>query len=178
MNSEDVLDSWFYRGFLPVSCIFWEICNVLEFLRNLLFSHSSISGTDYLKGMIQKQTDNSPCLETPAPVVTDDQNERSCPEELEEEEDLFGRKAKKQSPDAMQWLQQFLSYPVSEFSNEILEWPKLKDIFLELNTAMPSSAASERFFSAASQIFLPRRSRINDCNFQKQLICKVNCSFA
>ena len=127
-------------------------------------------GTDYLKAMIQKRLDKNPCPTMSAPTVTEDSSV--------EAEDFFGRKSKNKRPDAIQHLQHFLNYPVSESADEILQWPQLKDIFLELNTAMPSSAASERLFSAASQIFLPRRSRINDCNFQNQLICKVNSSFA
>jgi hypothetical protein len=122
--------------------------------------------------MIKKQIDST---SAPTVTLTDDQNERSCPDEFE---DLFGRKSKQKGPDPMQQLQHFLSLPVSQSANEILQWPQLKDIFLELNTPMPSSAASERLFSAASQIFLPRRSRINDSNFENQLICKVNSSFA
>jgi hypothetical protein len=125
--------------------------------------------------LIEKQIANNPCPATSDADESNELTETSCPDESE---DLFGRKSKKKSPDALQQLQHFLSYPVSEFANEILKWPQLKDIFLELNTAMPSSAASERLFSAASQIFLPRRSRINDCNFENQLICKVNSSFA
>ena len=49
-------------------------------------------------------------------------------------------------------------------------------MFLKLNTSMPLSVVSERLFSAASQIFLTHRSRINDSNFQNQLICEVNSS--
>lgn len=123
--------------------------------------------------MIQDQIDsNLSSSETSGPSLTDDQNESSCPDDFE---DLFGRKSKEKGPDPMQQLQRF---PVSQSADEILQWPQLKDIFLQLNTPMPSSAASEMLFSAASQIFLPRRSRINDSNFQNQLICKVNSSFA
>ena len=135
----------------------------------------SISGTDYLKSMLGKQIDSNSCPETSTPTVKDDQNEVSCPDDFE---DSFGRKPKQKTPDPMQQLNHFLGYPVSQSADEILQWPQLKDIFLELNTPMPSSAASERLISAAAQIFLPRRSRINDLNFQNQLICKVNSSFA
>lgn len=146
---------------------------------------SSALGTNYLKNMAQKQIESNPCGSNPrsqntqnTTTATYDQHERRSHDDDDDAEDLFGRKPQKKTADAMQQLQHFLSLPVSECAAEILQWPELKDIFLELNTPMPSSAASERLFSAASQIFLPRRSRINDTNFQNQLICKVNSSFA
>ena len=136
---------------------------------------SSISGTNYLKSMIQDQIDsNMSFSETSGPSLTDDQNERSCSDDFE---DLFGRKSKEKGPDSMQQLQHLLSFPVSQSADEILQWSQLKDLFLQLNTPVPSHAASERLFSAASQIFLPHRSRINYSNIQNQLICKVNSSF-
>ena len=137
---------------------------------------SSTSGTNYLKSMIQDRIDsNLSSSETSGPSLTDDQNERNSPDDFE---DLFGRKSKEKGPDSIQQLQRFLRFPVSQPADEILQWPQLKDIFLQLNTPMLLSAASERLFSAVSRIFLPRRSRINDSNFQNQLICKVNSSFA
>ena len=128
--------------------------------------------------MIQKQIDSNSCPElhdTSTHTATDDQNEGNSSDDFE---DLFVRKSKQKGPDPVQQLHHFLSYPVSQSADEILQWPHLKDIFLVLNTPVPSSATSERLFSAASQIFLPCRNRINDSNFQNQLICKVNSSFA
>ena len=116
-----------------------------------------------MKSTIQDQIDsNLSSPETSSPSLTDDRNERSCPDDFE---DLFGRRYKEKGPDSMQQVQCFLSFPVSQSADENLQWPQLKDIFLQLNTPMPSSAASERQFSAASHIFLPPRSRINDSDF-------------
>ena len=112
---------------------------------------------------------------TSTQTPTDDQNGRNSSDDFE---DLLGRKSKQKGPDPVQQLHHFLSYSTSQSADEILQWPHLKDIFVELNTPVPPSAASETLFSAASQIFLPRRSRINDSNFQNQLICKENSSFA
>ena len=82
---------------------------------------SSISGTNYLKSISKDQIDsNLFSSETSGPSLTDDQNERSSPD------DLFGRKSKEKGPDSMQQLQCF---PVSQSADEILQWPPLKDIF-------------------------------------------------
>jgi len=50
----------------------------------------------------------------------------------------------------------------------------LKKPYLELNTAVPSSAHVERLFSAGGQLFEKRRGSIADKNFEMTLLLKFN----
>jgi len=50
----------------------------------------------------------------------------------------------------------------------------LKNIFLELNTALPASAACERLFSVAGRVFMPNRTRMTDEHFEQQLLLRLN----
>jgi hypothetical protein len=50
----------------------------------------------------------------------------------------------------------------------------LKNIFLELNTALPASAACERLFSVAGRVFMPNRTTMTDEHFEQQLLLRVN----
>ena len=49
---------------------------------------------------------------------------------------------------------------------------RLNDLFLEYNTAIPSSAAIERFFSLVKKILKPKRSGLSDNHFQMLLFLK------
>ena len=53
----------------------------------------------------------------------------------------------------------------------------LKKLFVELNTALPASAACERLFSVAGLIFVPNRSSISDEHFEQQLLLRLNAKF-
>jgi len=53
-------------------------------------------------------------------------------------------------------------------------FPKLKHLFIVLNTPLPASAACERLFSTAGLIFTPKRANIGSENFENQLLLKLN----
>lgn len=62
-------------------------------------------------------------------------------------------------------------YPLSKMK---ADFPLLHDLFLRVNTAVPSSASVERLFSCAADIFTRKRAKLSDLNFEYQLLLKCN----
>ena len=54
------------------------------------------------------------------------------------------------------------------------KYPTIKEFFLQYNTPLPSSAAVERLFSLAGNVYAPRRNRLSDSVFEKLVILKPN----
>lgn len=50
----------------------------------------------------------------------------------------------------------------------------LKKLFLKYNSAMPSSASVERLFSCAKKVLSPSRTKLDDKNFEMQLLLHEN----
>jgi len=65
----------------------------------------------------------------------------------------------------------------SEEMELLHSFPLVKKLSLKLNTPLPASAACERLFSCAGQLFTPRRARLDSTNFENQLIVKLNNKF-
>ena len=67
----------------------------------------------------------------------------------------------------------YLSSSISSLI-ELNSYPIIKNVFVELNTALPASAACERMFSVAGRIFAPNRTRMSDEHFEQQLLLRLN----
>jgi len=62
-------------------------------------------------------------------------------------------------------------------TDSLNNYPTIKNIFMDLNTDLPSSAAVERLFSIAGDVFRNKRACLSDSNFEYQLLLKCNKLF-
>ena len=72
----------------------------------------------------------------------------------------------------------FMSEPCCQEMSAINKFPEIKDLFLQYNTPLPSSAPVERLFSYATMMNLPRYNRLTDANFEKRTISKCNSAIS
>ncbi len=86
---------------------------------------------------------------------------------------FFGSLATSTSQQTLSELDIYFSDPSNKLSS-LDKYPKLKEMYLKLNTALPSSASVERLFSVGGSIYRPTRNRLSDTNFEKLLFLKVN----
>lgn len=70
-------------------------------------------------------------------------------------------------------VQQWVNDPGTSLG-ELSKFPKIKKIFIQRNTGIPSSAPAERLFSRGRDVFAIKRGKLSDSNFEKQLILCYN----
>ena len=90
-----------------------------------------------------------------------------------EEDDFFSSMAKRSSTKVTSELDSYLGM-ANEDKSIFNSLPKLKKLFIKLNTPLPASAACERLFSCAGLIFSPKRANIGSSSFENQLLLKLN----
>jgi hypothetical protein len=56
----------------------------------------------------------------------------------------------------------------------IAAWPELKELYIQLNTPLPASAAAERLFSCAGLTMTNKRTRMSDILFENLVFLKCN----
>ena len=59
---------------------------------------------------------------------------------------------------------------------ELHLFPAIQKFFIELNTALPASAACDKLFSIAGKLFCPARCSMTDDYFEQQLLLRANSS--
>ena len=92
-----------------------------------------------------------------------------------ENKDYFFARKKRLTP-MFDQLERYLSDDLEHLSG-LAAYPKLRTLFVKLNTALPASAAYEHLFNAAGLIFKPLRTCIRDPEFEQQLLLKLNKAF-
>ena len=90
-----------------------------------------------------------------------------------QEDDFFSFGSEKESRNTSSEVDMYLSDPSRDLLS-LKKFPLIFKLFLQLNTSLPSSASVERLFSLGSQIYLPRRNRLTDNNFERQLLLRAN----
>ena len=71
------------------------------------------------------------------------------------------------------FLNQFQSKYVHELEH-LSSVPFFKDLLIQFNTTLPSSAAVERLFSHVGGVFCKKRFQLLNDNFEKQLLLELN----
>ncbi|GAA6108336.1 uncharacterized protein LOC113065358 [Tachysurus ichikawai] len=95
--------------------------------------------------------------------------------EMSDEDDFFSS-MKANPSDATGELQGYLAC-TSDSMDLLHTFTYVKKLSLRLNTGLPASAACERLFSCAGQLFTAKRARIDCSNFEYQLLVNLNRAF-
>ncbi|XP_057377361.1 uncharacterized protein LOC130698693 [Daphnia carinata] len=110
-----------------------------------------------------------------------DANESSCDETSQSDSSPIKKKSKNRFLNSLRKRASTEIGEVDRYFNDVAgsledlsRFPTIKQIFMEYNSALPSSAACERLFSTAGLIFVPKRSNLSDSNFDKLVFLKQN----
>lgn len=119
-------------------------------------------------------------------------------QELTAEDPFFGFKSSRNQPpvdgaeSAKEEVERYLASPTLSPSHAvqycyakgddgsgqvIRRFPRLSELVLKYNTALPSSAAVERLFSKAGCSFTQLRNRLGDASLEIEILLRVNKKF-
>lgn len=84
--------------------------------------------------------------------------------------DFFaGLSARRHRSNEPQYVSQEVSNYLADTSDSVVSlnaYPHIRQLYIELNTGLPSSAAVERLFSLGGRVFSPLRSRLSSAHFE------------
>ncbi|KAI2644400.1 Zinc finger BED domain-containing protein 4 [Labeo rohita] len=114
------------------------------------------TGLDYIKGQLENSVENDAlCYSSPS-----------------DEEDFFASMNTGQSKTGE--LERYLSCSSAGGMDLLHSFPKVKNLSLKVNTAIPAFAACERLFSHAGLLLTAKRSRLHCKYLESQLLLKFN----
>lgn len=103
--------------------------------------------------------------------------ETQIPQQSESDDEFFSFGAQAQeNTDVTVEVDLYLS-DTSRDIESLTKFPGILKLFKKYNTPLPSSAPVERLFSLGSQILTPRRNRLTDEHFERQLLLRANKCF-
>jgi len=79
--------------------------------------------------------------------------------------DLAARRKRLQSLDKSCDASKYLA-DASDSISSLSQYPRIKHLYVELNTSLPASAAVERLFSLGGKVFSPLRTRMSSKHFE------------
>ncbi len=100
------------------------------------------------------------------------ENDALCYSSPSDEEDFFA--SMKTGHSETGELERYLSCSSAGGMDLLHSFPKVKNLSLKVNTAIPASAACERLFSHAGLLLTAKRSRLHCKYLESQLLLKFN----
>lgn len=91
-------------------------------------------------------------------------------------DDFFTFRYEKSNGSKQEQLKEFLKSNDCDL-NMLNNFPKLKQLFIQYNTPLPSSASVERLFSVGGSVLTPQRAHLSDDIVEQQLLLKLNKQF-
>jgi len=85
--------------------------------------------------------------------------------------DLAARRKRLQSLDRSCDASKYLS-DASDSISSLSQFPRIKQLYIELNSSLPASAAVERLFSLGGKVFSPLRTRMTSEHFEMMVFLR------
>ena len=96
----------------------------------------------------------------------------------EDQKDFFAPLKRRNLPNAKEpaliEIARFTEEKITENLNVLSSFPLIKNLFVSINTGLPSSAAVERLFSLGKRVLSPLRTLLSDNHFEMVVFLKAN----